>query len=127
MPRLKLTIAAAAICAIGATLAGRAEAGALAGAQAIRPALADMNVIETVHCVPGYEHRRRWPYDGCPRPVYRENAYRYDSLGPRPFHYESFGPHAYGYPNYYRPGPSFGAGANPYGYWGPGMSVGFGF
>ena len=117
MPRLKSIIAAAAVCAIGATLAGRAEAGALAGAEGVRPALAPMNVIATVHCTPGYEHRRRWPYDGCPQPVYRGHAFRYDS----------FGPHAYGYPNYYRPGLSFGVGANPYGYWGPGMSVGFGF
>ena len=67
----KLMLAAAAVCALSAPLAGRAEAGALAGAEGIRPALDSLNIVGSVVCRPGQPHAGTWPPDGCPRGVYR--------------------------------------------------------
>jgi hypothetical protein len=116
-------IAAAAVCAAGVSLVGRADAGALAGADGLRPALDQMNITETVHCTPGFAHRRTPPRDGCYRRVYRAPAPAY-SYG------YGYGPYAYGYPyGYYRPGISIGVGG--WGHrgwgWGPGVGIGFGW
>ena len=97
-------IAAAAVCVAGVSLAGRADAGALVGADGLRPALDEMSITETVHCTPGIAHRRSHPRDGCYRRVYRAPAPAY----------------SYGY------GPSYGYGGYPYGYYRPGISVGVG-
>jgi hypothetical protein len=114
----KLMLAAAAVCALSAPLAGRAEAGALAGAEAIRPALDTINTTEAVHCVPGRVHRRSPPYDGCYRSVQRAPAY--------PYAYSY--PYGYGYaPGYYGWGPGVSIGFGRRGYWGPGIGFGFGF
>ncbi|HSL69885.1 MAG TPA: hypothetical protein VK864_06555 [Longimicrobiales bacterium] len=110
MRKLGLSLTAAAIGAAALTLAGSAEAGALAGADGIRAALDGVSVVEKVHCTPGRLHRRTWPYDGCYRRVYRTYPYPYAYAYPYP----------YGYPYYrYRPGAGV--------YWGPGWGIGFGF
>ena len=83
-------IAAAAVCAAGVSLASRAEAGALAGADGLRPALDQMSITETVHCTPGIAHRRSHPRDGCYRRVYR---------APAPAYSYGYGP-SYGYGGY---------------------------
>jgi hypothetical protein len=125
---LKLTpiLAAAAVCAAGMSLAGRAEAGALAGAEGLLPALDQMSITETVHCTPGIAHRRSPPYDGCYRRAYRAApaySYGYPSYG-----YGYGGGYPYGY---YRPGFSVGVGVGGWGHrgwgWGPGVGIGFGW
>jgi hypothetical protein len=118
-------IAAAAVCAAAISIAGRTEAGALAGAEGLRPALDQMNITETVHCTPGIAHRRSPPRDGCYRRAYRAApAYSY-GYGP------SYGYGGYPY-GYYRPGFSVGVGVGGWGGhrgwgWGPGVGVGFGW
>ena len=86
-------IAAAAVCVAGVSLAGRADAGALVGADGLRPALDQMSITETVHCTPGIAHRRSHPRDGCYRRVYRAPACPSVRLWPV----------AYGYPYGYGP------------------------
>jgi hypothetical protein len=116
MHKLTPLIAAAAVCAAAVSFAGRAEAGALAGAEGVRAAADEASIIEKVHCRPGRVHHRGWPHDGCRRAVYRAPVY--------PYAY-GYGPYAYGYPyGYYRPGISVGVGG--WG-WGPGVGIGFGF
>ena len=114
-------IAAAAVCVAGVSLASRADAGALAGADGLRPALDEMSLAEKVHCRPGRVHHRGWPHDGCSRRVYRAPAY--PAYG--------YGPYAYGYPYGYGPGVSVGVGVGGWGHrgwgWGPGVGIGFGW
>jgi hypothetical protein len=112
-------IAAVAVCAAGVSLAGRAEAGALTGAEGPRAAVADLGLIEAVHCTPGFAHRRTPPRDGCYRRVYR---------APYPAYSYGYGPYAYGYPyGYYRPGIGIGIGGWGHRGWGPGVGIGFGW
>ena len=91
-------IAAAAICVAGVSLASRAEAGALAGADGLRPALDEMSLTEKVHCRPGRVHHRGWPHDGCLRASIGRPAYPASGMVP----------YAYGYPYGYGPGVSVG-------------------
>jgi hypothetical protein len=121
MHKSNLLIAAAVICATGVVLTGRAHAGALAGAEGMRAAIADVNLIETVHCTPGIAHRRSPPYDGCYRRAYRAPAY--------PAYGYGYAPYAYGGYPYYRPGLSVGIGVGGWGHrhWGPGVGIGFGW
>jgi hypothetical protein len=120
MPKSMLLIAATAVCALSIPLADRAQAGALAGAEGLRPALDEMSVTEKVHCRRGRVHHRGWPHDGCSRAVYRAPAYPYYGYG--------YGPYAYGYPYGYGPGVRVGIG-RPWGWggWGPGVGIGFGW
>ena len=93
-------IAAAAVCVAGVSLASRADAGALAGADGLRPALDEMSLTEKVHCRPGRVHHRGWPHDGCSRaPCIGHPAYPAYAL---------WVPYAYGYPYGYGPGVSVG-------------------
>jgi hypothetical protein len=116
----KLMLAAAAVCALSAALAGRADAGALAGAEGIRPALDSLNVVGSVVCRPGQPHAGTWPPDGCPRGVYH---------GPDDTIAAASGdrPHFYGW------GPGFRVGVGPVGvfghsnYWGPVYDKGAGW
>jgi hypothetical protein len=124
MHKLTPLIAAAAVCAAAVSLAGRAEAGALAGAEGPRAAVADLGLIEAVHCTPGFAHRRSHPRDGCYRRVYRAPAYPAYSYGYGPSY--GYGGYPYGY---YRPGIGIGVGG--WGHrgwgWGPGVGIGFGW
>ena len=75
-------IAAAAVCVAGVSLASRADAGALAGADGLRPALDQLSITETVHCTPGAHHRGcRHATDVIAR-VYRAPAYLLVRLWP---------------------------------------------
>jgi hypothetical protein len=130
MHKSNLLIAAAVICAAGSMLVGRADAGALAGAEGTRAAIADMNLIETVHCTPGIAHRRSPPYDGCYRRAYR-TAPAYPAYSAYPSYGYGYAPYAYGGYPYYRPGLSVGIGVGGWGHrgwgWGPGVGIGFGW
>jgi hypothetical protein len=95
MHKVTPLFAAAAVCAFCAALAGRAEAGALAGAEGVRAAIDGVNVVENVVCRPGVVHARTWPYDGCPRGVYRGKDDPFAvANGSRP-HFYGWGPSGY--------------------------------
>jgi hypothetical protein len=114
MRKISLTLATAAACALGVSLAQPASAGALAGAETLRTAGDALSLVETVHCTPGRVHRRSWPYDGCRARVYRAPVYR------APYVYGGYSYYG-GYPYGYAPGISFGFG------YGPRWGIGFGW
>jgi hypothetical protein len=78
MRTLALVVAAATIVGAG-LLAKPAAAITLGGADGLRHAIEDTDLVDKVHCRPGWRHHlRRWGWwDGC----YRYNYYY--SFGPR--------------------------------------------
>jgi hypothetical protein len=113
MHKLTPFIAAAAVCAVSVSLAGRADAGALAGAEGVRAAADGISVVERVVCRPGVVHASTWPFDGCPRGVYwgRDDAPA-TAAGTRP-HFYGWGPSGYR------------VGVGPAGYAAPGFTWGW--
>lgn len=92
---LRLLVSAALVISAG-LISQPAGAIGLPGAQGVQGAVADGNVIDKVHCRPGWLHHRSG--DGCFR------RYRY---------YDNYGyyPGYYGYsPGFYGPSISFGFG-----------------
>jgi len=89
-------VASAAIVVSAGLLAQPAGAIGLPGAQGVQGAVVDGNVVDKVHCRPGWWHHRYRPHDGCFRGYRYYNSYDY-------------------YPGYYSPG-----------FYGPGISFGFG-
>jgi hypothetical protein len=65
MRKLIVTIAAAAACLAAVCLTNRADAMTVGSADAIRAAIADVAVIDQVHCRPGFWHHSFRPHDGC--------------------------------------------------------------
>ena len=95
MHKLTPFIAAAAVCAVSVSLVGRAEAGALAGAEGVRAAADGISVVEKIVCRPGVVHAPTWPFDGCPRGVYRgRDDGPATAAGLRP-HFYGWGPSGY--------------------------------
>jgi hypothetical protein len=107
IPLLAATTCAAALMATGAS------AAVLNGPLGMQAAISETDVIEKVHCVPGWPHHRYRPHNGC----YRRGYWR----GPPAYYYSGY-PSAYyygGYPSaYYYGGGPFIAG--------PGFAIGFG-
>jgi hypothetical protein len=101
MRKLAFTIAAGALALTGAS--ATAQASAAGGADALRTALTDAQLVEKVHCVPGYWHHRK-SGDGCKRRHTTRYYYSqpYYSYGYSPYHY------GYGYPYHYGYGPGIG-------------------
>jgi hypothetical protein len=96
-------VAGAAILASAGLFAQPASAIGLPGAQSMQGAVADTDVIDKVHCRPGWWHHGYRPHDGCFRGYRYYNSYNY-------------GPGYYG--GYYGPGVGF---------YGPGVGFRFGF
>jgi hypothetical protein len=113
MQKLTPLFTVATVCALSASLAGRAAAGALVGAEGVRAALDGMSVVEKVVCTPGVVHASTWPFDGCPRGVYwgRDDGPA-TAAGTRP-HFYGWGPSGYR------------LGVGPAGYVGPGQTWGW--
>lgn len=76
MRKYAISIALAAGCAFAGALTATPAATAPLGLHDIRSATGDASVVEQVHCRPGREHHRNWPYDGCYRE--RRSYYYYD-------------------------------------------------
>jgi hypothetical protein len=120
MQKLTPLLAAAAVCVVSVSLVGRADASALAGAESARVAIDEISLVEKVVCRPGVVHARTWPYDGCPRGVYRGKDDPGAAAG-------GYLPHFYGW------GPGYRVGVGPAGYvapnfgwgWGPGYATGW--
>jgi hypothetical protein len=99
---LRLLVGAALVISAG-LISQPAGAIGLPGTQSVQGAIAaDGNVIDKVHCRPGWRHHR-YGSDGC----YRRYRY-YDNYGYYPGYY------GYGYgPGFYGPGISLGFGIGP--------------
>jgi hypothetical protein len=83
-----------------------AQAGAIRPA-ALGAAADETNLVETVHCRPGWAHHSSFRFpDGCERRVYR--GYYYSP-------YYAYPPYPYGY--YYAPGVTFGFSFGPHRHW----------
>ena len=72
-------IAGAAILASAGLFVQPASAIGLPGAQSMQGAVADTDVIDKVHCRPGWWHHGYRPHDGCFRRYY--NNYNYYDPG----------------------------------------------
>ena len=99
MRTLALTLATVAAALAGASVT--AQAGTALGAEALRAAAADLQLVDKVHCRPGRWHHRS-SGDGCRRAVRYHYQQPYHSYGYSPYAY-GYGPYAYGY----SPGISF--------------------
>jgi hypothetical protein len=118
MHKLTLLLAAGAVGALAVSVASRAEAGALAGAEGLRIAIDDVSNIQKVHCVPGFAHRRSPPFDGCWRRAYRAWGPGWGYGWRRPIYRSAWGHPGWGGYGWRR--PIYGAA------WGPGIGVGIG-
>ena len=96
---LRLLVSAAFVISAG-LISQPAGAIGLPGAQGVQGAVADGDVVDKVHCRPGWWHHRFRPHDGCFRGYRYYNSYSYGD-----------------YPGYYGYGPGF---------YGPSISFGFG-
>jgi hypothetical protein len=91
MRKLLLSIAGAAAILSAGALANRADAMTIGNPDGMHAAIADVAVIDKVHCVPGWLHHRWWyglpHWDGC----YRGRVFfgRRVFIGPR-FHRRFF-------------------------------------
>jgi hypothetical protein len=65
MLRLTLTVAAAAAFVAAGSLMQEAKAVTLGHPGALDAAIDEGNVVDQVHCIPGYPHHYYPPYDGC--------------------------------------------------------------
>jgi hypothetical protein len=112
MRKLALTVALAAAATLTAPLVQRAEAGAIKPAP-LGASLDETNLVEKVHCRPGYAHHSsfRTP-DGCEGRKRRHSSGRY-YIQPYPYPYAYANPYPSGY---YSPGISFGFNVGPRGY-----------
>jgi hypothetical protein len=115
MHKLTPLFVAAAVCGVSVSLVGRADAG-------VRAAFDGMSVVEKVVCTPGVVHARTWPFDGCPRGVYRgRDDGPATAAGTRP-HFYGWGPSGYRL----GVGPSGYVAPGGYGWVGLGYDYGYG-